>query len=55
MQGTVGNSILITIMELDESGNVVFSKEINTNEVSVLPTGYVTILQDGSQINEPIF
>jgi hypothetical protein len=52
MQGTARGSILITIMELDNSGNVVSSKEINTEEVSVLPPGYVTVLQDGSQINE---
>jgi hypothetical protein len=55
MQGTAWGHILIKIMELDDSGNVVSSKEINTDEVSVLPPGYVTILQDGSRINEIVF
>lgn len=37
--------VLITIVELDESGHVVSSKDINTDEVSVLPPGYITIFQ----------
>jgi hypothetical protein len=51
MQGAERDRILITIMELDCSGNVVFSKEIKTEELSVLPPGSVTIIEDGSQIN----
>jgi hypothetical protein len=51
MQGAVWDRILITLVELDERGNVVSSIEINTEEVSVLPPGYVIIPQDGSQIN----
>jgi hypothetical protein len=51
MQGAVGGSILITVMELMTVANIVPSKEINTDEVSVLHPGCVAILQDGSQIN----
>jgi predicted butyrate kinase (DUF1464 family) len=44
-QEAAGGGVLITIMELDESGNVVSSKDINTDEVSVFPPGYITIFQ----------
>ncbi|PNF32344.1 hypothetical protein B7P43_G13153 [Cryptotermes secundus] len=44
-QEAAGRGVLITIMELDESGNVLSTQEINTDEVSVLPPGYITIFQ----------
>jgi hypothetical protein len=51
MQGAERGRILITMMELDDGGNIVFGKEMKTEELSVLPPGCVTIIQDGSQIN----
>jgi hypothetical protein len=51
MQGAERGSILISLMQLDDSGNVVMLNEVETDMLSVLPQGGATIVQDGSEIN----
>jgi hypothetical protein len=51
MQGAEGDSILISLMQLDDSGNVVLIKELETDMLSALPPGDVAIIQDGSKIS----
>jgi hypothetical protein len=38
------------IVELDGSGSVDCSEELETAELPVLPSAYVTVLHDGSKI-----
>jgi hypothetical protein len=46
-----GGKIVISITEVDNSGNVVCSKVMETEEVPALPPGDVTLIQDGSKMN----
>lgn len=49
-QDTGGNRILISFKEVDNSGSVVRSKVIETEEVPALPSGAVNLVRDGSQM-----
>jgi hypothetical protein len=51
MQGAEKGSILISLMQLDDSGKVVLINEMETDMLFVLPQGGATIVQDGSEIN----
>lgn len=48
-QDTGGNKIVISFKEVDNSGSVVHSKVIETEEVPALPPGAVTLVREGSQ------
>jgi hypothetical protein len=45
-----GGKIVISFTEVDNSGNVVCSKVVETDQVPALPPGDVTLIQDGSQM-----
>ncbi|PNF19266.1 hypothetical protein B7P43_G08003 [Cryptotermes secundus] len=46
-----GGKIVISFTEVDDSGNVVCSKVMETDEVPVLPPGEVTVIEDASKMN----
>ena len=48
-QDAGGNRIVISFKEVDNSGSVVHSKVIETEEVPALPPGAVTLVREGSQ------
>jgi hypothetical protein len=49
-QDTGGNRILVSFKEVDNSASVVRSKVTETEEVTALPPGAVSLVRDGSQM-----